>query len=107
MFASDDEAMNKAAPPVQPAESQPKQQQESHATQPSEPPAALSSGTHNALQPAAAPSVTPVASSSVALGDYSSWPVKELRRYLSESGVDSSGIVEKEELIAKVNAVLR
>jgi len=34
--------------------------------------------------------------------DYSSWPIKELRRFLEERGVDPSGIVEKGELVAKV-----
>jgi CD2 antigen cytoplasmic tail-binding protein 2 len=34
--------------------------------------------------------------------DYASWPIKELRRFLQERGVDPSGIVEKGELVAKV-----
>ena len=33
--------------------------------------------------------------------DYSSWPVKELRRFLTERGVDPSGIVEKNELVSQ------
>ncbi|PRW60637.1 CD2 antigen cytoplasmic tail-binding 2 [Chlorella sorokiniana] len=37
--------------------------------------------------------------------DYSSWPVKELRRFLTERGVDSAGIIEKDDLIAKVKEV--
>ena len=32
---------------------------------------------------------------------YSSWPVKELRRFLTERGVDPSGIVEKAELVSQ------
>ncbi|KAI3429814.1 hypothetical protein D9Q98_010127 [Chlorella vulgaris] len=34
--------------------------------------------------------------------DYSSWPVKELRRFLAERGVDGAGIVDKTDLVAKV-----
>jgi hypothetical protein len=34
--------------------------------------------------------------------DYSSWPIKELRRFLTERGQDPSGIVEKDDLVAKV-----
>ncbi|KAF5834258.1 hypothetical protein DUNSADRAFT_9170 [Dunaliella salina] len=37
--------------------------------------------------------------------DYSSWPIKELKRCLQERGVDASQIVEKNELIAKVREV--
>ena len=33
--------------------------------------------------------------------DYSSWPVKELRRFLTERGVDPSGIVEKNDLVSQ------
>ena len=36
--------------------------------------------------------------------DYGSWPIKELRRFLQERGVDSNGIVEKAELVATVKA---
>lgn len=32
--------------------------------------------------------------------DYSSWPVKEISRFLKENGVDPSGIVEKGELVS-------
>ncbi len=34
--------------------------------------------------------------------DYSTWPIKELRRFLTERGVDASGIVEKADLVAQV-----
>ena len=34
--------------------------------------------------------------------DYSSWPVKELRRFLTERGEDPSSIVEKIELVSRV-----
>ncbi len=37
--------------------------------------------------------------------DYSSWPVKELARFLKERGVDPAGIVEKAELVSKVKEV--
>lgn len=37
--------------------------------------------------------------------DYGNWPVKELRRFLQERGVDTGGIVEKPELVAKVKEV--
>ena len=33
--------------------------------------------------------------------DYSSWPVKELRRFLTERGVDPSSIVEKSDLVSQ------
>ena len=35
--------------------------------------------------------------------DYSTWPVKELRRFLTERGINASGIVEKADLVAQVN----
>ncbi len=34
--------------------------------------------------------------------DYSTWPIKELRRFLTERGRDHSGIVEKADLVAQV-----
>ncbi|KAL3136915.1 hypothetical protein ABBQ32_006522 [Trebouxia sp. C0010 RCD-2024] len=34
--------------------------------------------------------------------DYHSWPIKELRRFLTERGMDCAGIVEKRELADKV-----
>lgn len=34
--------------------------------------------------------------------DYSTWPIKELRRFLTERGQDPSGIVEKADLVAQV-----
>lgn len=34
--------------------------------------------------------------------DYATWPIKELRRFLTERGVDASGIVEKADLVAQV-----
>ena len=34
--------------------------------------------------------------------DYSAWPIKELRRFLTERGQDPSGIVEKADLVAQV-----
>jgi CD2 antigen cytoplasmic tail-binding protein 2 len=42
------------------------------------------------------------AAAEAAVVDYSSWPVKELRRFLTERGVDSSSIVEKGELVNEV-----
>ena len=39
--------------------------------------------------------------------DYASWPVKELRRFLQERGVDLGGIVDKSELVAKVRVRTR
>ncbi|GLC52767.1 hypothetical protein PLESTB_000665900 [Pleodorina starrii] len=38
--------------------------------------------------------------------DYGSWPIKELKRLLQERGVDSSGFVEKADLVAKVRQVV-
>ncbi len=35
--------------------------------------------------------------------DYSCWPIKELKRFLTERGADPTGIVvEKDDLVAKV-----
>ncbi|KAL0033088.1 hypothetical protein WJX79_002251 [Trebouxia sp. C0005] len=34
--------------------------------------------------------------------DYQSWPIKELRRFLTERGLDCAGIIEKRELAEKV-----
>ena len=34
--------------------------------------------------------------------DYARWPIKELRRFLTERGADPAGIVEKDDLVAKV-----
>jgi len=36
--------------------------------------------------------------------DYSSWPVKELQRFLRERGQDPTGAVEKSDLVAQVKA---
>ena len=44
------------------------------------------------------------AESSEPATDYSSWPVKELRRFLQERGRDISGTVEKADLVAQVTA---
>lgn len=37
--------------------------------------------------------------------DYSTWPVKELARFLRERGIDPVGFVEKSDLVAKVSEV--
>ena len=37
--------------------------------------------------------------------DYASWPIKELRRFLTERGEDSAGCTEKSELVAKVQKI--
>lgn len=34
--------------------------------------------------------------------DYATWPIKELRRFLTERGVDTVGVVEKADLVAQV-----
>ena len=36
--------------------------------------------------------------------NYSSWPIKELRRFLQERGHDVTGIVEKADLVSQVTA---
>ena len=36
--------------------------------------------------------------------DYCAWPIKELRRFLTERGKDPSSIVEKADLVAQVGA---
>jgi len=71
------------------------------------PQAANGSSTAAAVTPPAAP--PPAAAAAAAAGDgvdYSSWPVKELRRFLTERGADSSNIVEKGDLVAQVGAGL-
>jgi hypothetical protein len=56
-----------------------------------------------APQAAAAAAAAGTAAAAEAEGvDYSSWPVKELRRFLKERGVDSSSIVEKGDLVNQV-----
>ncbi len=36
--------------------------------------------------------------------DYSTWPIKELRRFLQERGHDVTGTVEKADLVSQVTA---
>lgn len=38
--------------------------------------------------------------------DYSTWPIKELARFLRERGVDPIGLVEKSDMVAKVTEVV-
>uniref|UniRef100_A0A1D1ZPP3 OCRE domain-containing protein n=1 Tax=Auxenochlorella protothecoides TaxID=3075 RepID=A0A1D1ZPP3_AUXPR len=45
----------------------------------------------------------PAAEASAA-AHYAAWPIKELRRFLTERGQDPRGIVEKDELVARVAA---
>jgi CD2 antigen cytoplasmic tail-binding protein 2 len=103
MFASDEE-QDKAK--KQPAAT-PKQQQDGQQQQPQEQPAAAAAqgADGSAADPssaaAAAPAAAPAAAAAV---DTSAWPVKELRRFLTERGVDSSSIVEKQELVDAVSA---
>jgi hypothetical protein len=54
---------------------------------------------------AAAAAAAPAAPEADAV-DYSSWPVKELRRFLTERGVDSSSIVEKGDLVSEVSMIV-
>ena len=37
--------------------------------------------------------------------DYAAWPIKELRRFLTERGQDPAGIVEKADLVARVRVL--
>lgn len=53
--------------------------------------ASTSTGAHSTSKAAAADTV-----------DYSSWPIKELRRFLEERKVPTTGLVEKSDLVAKV-----
>ena len=66
-----------------------------------QPPTWLDCSQHKVQKPAllAGPDSVGVQGSSV---DYASWPVKELRRFLTERGEDSSGCTEKSELVVKV-----
>ena len=52
---------------------------------------------------AAASATAPEAAEEV---DYASWPIKELRRFLTERGSDAAGIVDKADLVAKVGRQL-
>ena len=56
------------------------------------------------LNGSSAAAVTVATESQAEQVDYAAWPVKELRRFLSERGVNSSGIVEKADLVAQVTA---
>lgn len=51
-------------------------------------------GSSSAAKASAAPEAEQV--------DYNTWPIKELRRFLTERGKDPSGIVEKADLVAQV-----
>jgi hypothetical protein len=97
MFASDEEKDAKKQPPA--AAAAPKAQQDGQQQQ-----AAAANEAASAEAPdgsaAAVPAAVPAAAAAV---DYSSWPVKELRRFLTERGVDSSSIVEKQELVDMVS----
>lgn len=96
MFASDDEKKEgKQGVPVQQAAAAAEA-----AAQPAAPATAAQAG---APPPAAAPK--PAAAAAADETDYSSWPVKELRRFLTERGVDADGFVEKADLIARVKEV--
>ncbi|KAL4436141.1 hypothetical protein ABPG77_005589 [Micractinium sp. CCAP 211/92] len=73
------------------------------AAEPAEPAAPAATPKAGPLPPAAAPK--PAAAAAADETDYSSWPVKELRRFLTERGVDAAGFVEKADLVAKVREV--
>lgn len=55
-------------------------------------------------QAAAEASTSAQASASAAV-DYSGWPVNELKRVLTEGGVDTAGCTEKGDLVAKMQAL--
>ncbi|KAG1654178.1 hypothetical protein FOA52_009838 [Chlamydomonas sp. UWO 241] len=70
------------------------------------PPAAAAAAPPAAAAPAAsaqaqAPPQAPAAQQQQRATDFSSWPVKEILRFLKESGVDSDGIVEKGDLVTR------
>lgn len=99
MFASDEEEKKPAAAPLQQQETDRQQQQQQRT-------AAAAAPDPAAADKAAPPSSSTAANSGSTAAavevEYSSWPVKELRRFLTERGVDSSSIVEKHELVDKV-----
>ena len=111
MFASDEEP-DKAKP--QPAATGFEPQQGDKQQQPQQQPATIgqeaarsaAADSATAAAPAAPPAAAPAAPPAAPAVDYSSWPVKELRRFLTERGVDSSSVVEKQELVGAVSAAL-
>eukprot|EP00798_Chlamydomonas_sp_ICE-L_P009845 gene9845-7732_t len=48
---------------------------------------------------------TPSSSAAAEEDGYGKWPIKELKRFLGERGVDASNIVEKMDLVAQVRKV--
>lgn len=92
MFGSDDEGKEAAKPQQQAAA--PAAAAAAGPVGAGAPPAPGGPPRAVAPQPASAPAADET--------DYSSWPVKELRRFLTERGVEAGNIVEKGELIAKV-----
>lgn len=97
MFASDDEGKAPKPPPTQPPAAA------------AAPPGAGPSAPEVAAAAASAASAAAAAAAAAGGGgvgdggvDYASWPIKELRRFLQERGQDTSGIVEKQDLVARV-----
>ncbi|WIA19510.1 hypothetical protein OEZ85_004121 [Tetradesmus obliquus] len=105
MFASEEEQDAKKQPAAAATASQQQlSRQVGQQQQPQQQVAAASRAAPDSTAAASAASTTaaPAAAPAAAAVDYSSWPVKELRRFLSERGMDSSSIVEKQELVAMV-----
>ncbi|GAB4814666.1 hypothetical protein N2152v2_001712 [Parachlorella kessleri] len=100
MFASDDEGA--AAKPQAGGEQQ---------QQPAAPPQAGEGGqgrssTAGPAPPASGPPAHRGSAAPAGDGtDYDSWPIKELRRFLTERGQDAAGIIDKADLVTKVKEV--
>jgi chemotaxis protein histidine kinase CheA len=99
MFADGDDAGGAAASAKAPQQ-QPLPQQQAPQPQQQQPPQQQQAPQQPAAPAAAAQPAAPAQQPQV---DYGSWPVKELRRFLTERGVDSSSLVEKAELVAEVS----
>ncbi|KAL4422393.1 hypothetical protein ABPG75_008590 [Micractinium tetrahymenae] len=97
MFASDEEQKEEKT------KGEPAQQSAPAAAAPAEPAPPAAAAQAGAPPPAAAPK--PAAGAAADETDYSSWSVKELRRFLTERGVNAEGFVEKADLIGKVREV--
>jgi hypothetical protein len=99
MFADEDDAVISKPDDAKKDDSTPK---ESPAAAGAAAAAAGAGGGVVQQQGSAAGSSGPPAAAAADVVDYSSWPVKELRRLLTERGVDSSSIVEKGDLVNEV-----
>lgn len=104
MFGADDNSLDKAAAAKQPPPQQPASGDsavaaaEAAAAAPGAAPPPAAAAAAAATEPSTS---APSAAAAAAADDFASWPIKELKRYLTENGVDVSGMVEKGEMVAR------